>query len=355
MFQEILASYGLQFNNFKIEPHGSGLINRTWKISGADSDYLLQLINVNVFKEPKQIDENLLELRKFLDIYSPDYLFVSPIPNLQNETLIVVNGEHYRLFPFIKNSTSIDFVKTPDEAYQAAKLFGQFAKELDGFDTRKLNYTLPDFHNLPLRVKQFKIAIQGAKLERLQLASNEIDELIKHEYIADKYQKLIENGSIKKRVVHHDTKINNVLIQKQTREGLCVIDLDTVMPGYYISDIGDMMRTYLSEANEEEKDLTKVAVRKDVFFAIYKGYMEEMSDLLSPSEKDQFIFSGKFMIYMQALRFLTDFLNDDIYYHTNYEEHNLVRAKNQIKLLNSYLALEPLFKQAIYGDAVEME
>ncbi len=345
MFQEILASYGLQFDDFKIEPYGSGLINNTWKISGVEDNYLLQKINTNVFKEPTRIDENLLELRKFLDKYAPDYLFVSPIANLKKETLVLFNGQYYRIFPFIKNSTSLDFVKHTEEAYQAAKQFGEFAKELDGFDTKKLKYTLIDFHNLPLRVKQFKLALQGASVDRLLEAAAEIDELIKLEDIANKYQELIENGRLKKRVVHHDTKISNVLLHQQTGEGLCVIDLDTVMPGYYISDIGDMMRTYLSAANEEEKDLAKVVVREDVFFAIYRGYMEQMGDVLSSSEKEQFVFSGQFMIYMQALRFLTDFLNNDVYYHTNYPTHNLVRAQNQLQLLRSYSSLEHVFEK----------
>jgi len=350
MFQEILASYGLQFDNFKIEPYGSGLINYTWKISGVENNYLLQKININVFKEPTRIDENLLELRKFLDKYAPDYLFVSPLPNKKNETLFVFNGEYYRIFPFIKNSTSLDFVKTPEEAYQAAKQFGEFAKELDGFNTKKLKYTLVDFHNLPLRVAQFKLAIQSASVERLLEAATEINELIKLEAIAEKYQELIQAGSLKKRVVHHDTKISNVLLHQQTGEGLCVIDLDTVMPGYYISDIGDMMRTYLSEANEEEKDLSKVVVREEMFFAIYRGYMEEMGNVLSTSEKEQFIYSGQFMIYMQALRFLTDFLNNDVYYHTTYPSHNLVRAKNQLQLLKSYMSLEHIFDKVFQNN-----
>lgn len=354
MFKQILASYGLQFEDFKIEPHGSGLINNTWKVSDKENDYLLQRINVNVFKEPTYIDENLLELREFLDKYAPDYLFVSPLVNLKNETLVVVEGEYYRIFPFIKNSTSFDFVRNAEEAYQAAKQFGEFSKELDGFDTRKLKYTLVDFHNLPLRVTQFKLAIQSASIERLREAEIEIDELINLEGIAKKYQELVQTNSLKKRVVHHDTKINNVLLHKQTGKGLCVIDLDTVMPGYYISDVGDMMRTYLSEANEEEKDLSKVVVREEIFFAIYRGYMEEMGKVLWASEKEQFIFSGKFMIYMQALRFLTDFLNGDIYYHITYPTQNLLRAKNQIQLLKSYLSSEHIFERLIQNSSVEI-
>jgi thiamine kinase-like enzyme len=221
---------------------------------------------------------------------------------------------------------------------------------LDGFDTKKLKYTLVDFHNLPLRVAQFKLAIQSASVERLLEAATEINELIKLEDIATKYQELIQDGNLKKRVVHHDTKISNVLLHQQTGEGLCVIDLDTVMPGYYISDIGDMMRTYLSEANEEERDLSKVVAREEMFFAIYRGYMEEMGEVLSASEKEAFVFSGQFMIYMQALRFLTDFLNNDVYYHTTYSSHNLVRAKNQLQLLKSYSSLEHVFEKVFQNN-----
>ncbi|TKC09942.1 aminoglycoside phosphotransferase family protein [Pedobacter polaris] len=347
MFQEILASYGFQYDNFKIEPHGSGLINHTWKISGQENDYLLQRINVNVFKEPTHIDENLFELRKYLDQHAPDYLFVSPLANLKKETLVVVDGEYFRIFPFIKNSTSIDVVENTEDAYQAAKQFGKFSKKFHAFDTSKLKFTLVDFHNLTLRINQFKQALKSANRQRLYAAAEEIEEVVKHYGIEKKYTEIINNGDLKKRVIHHDTKINNVLFSNQTGKGICVIDLDTVMPGYYISDVGDMMRTYLSEANEEEKDLTKIAVREGVFSAIYRGYMEQMEEVLSIPEKEQFIFSGKFMIFMQAIRFLTDFLNNDVYYHTTYPEHNLIRAKNQLQLLKSYLLSEHSFRKIL--------
>jgi hypothetical protein len=138
-----------------------------------------------------------------------------------------------------------------------------------------------------------------------------------------------------------------VLLQAETGVGLCVIDLDTVMPGYFISDVGDMMRTYLSEAHEEEKDFSKITIREDVFAAIHKGYMEEMDQVLAFTEKQFFIYSGKFMIYMQAVRFIADFLNGDIYYKTSYAKHNLVRGLNQIDLLNKYIAKESKFEEII--------
>ena len=151
----------------------------------------------------------------------------------------------------------------------------------------------------------------------------------------------MHNPSFKLRVTHHDTKISNVLFNQEDK-GLCVIDLDTVMPGYFISDVGDMIRTYLSPANEEEKDFSKIEIREEYFSAIWKGYMSEMNDELSTEEKNHFIYAGKFMIYMQAIRFLTDHLNNDIYYGAKYPGHNLVRAGNQAVLLQRLLEKEAL-------------
>ncbi|WP_394353154.1 phosphotransferase enzyme family protein [Mucilaginibacter humi] len=246
---------------------------------------------------------------------------------------------YYRLLPFIKNSHTVDVVSEPSQAYEAAKQFGKFSRLLNDFDADSLKYTLPDFHNLSLRVDQFKSAIKNAAVDRLDKAAVEIKQIEKYEDIAETYRQLVEEKKIPLRVIHHDTKINNVLFDADDK-GLCVIDLDTVMPGYFISDVGDMMRTYLSPANEEERDLAKVFIQEDNFTAIYKGYMMEMGDVLTLAEKELFFYSGQFMIYMQAVRFLTDYLNGDVYYHTTYPGQNLVRAQNQLSLLNKYISAQ---------------
>ncbi|MEP6845974.1 MAG: aminoglycoside phosphotransferase family protein, partial [Panacibacter sp.] len=155
------------------------------------------------------------------------------------------------------------------------------------------------------------------------------------------YENILQNPEFKKRVTHHDTKISNVLFDSDNK-GLCVIDLDTVMPGHFISDVGDMMRTYLSPAGEEESDLSAIEVREAYFEAIVNGYLSEMQDELTTTEKDYFIYAGKFMIYMQALRFMADYLNNDIYYGAKYELHNLNRAINQLTLLNRLVEKESL-------------
>jgi Ser/Thr protein kinase RdoA (MazF antagonist) len=234
------------------------------------------------------------------------------------------------MFPFITNSHTIDMVEKPQQAYEAAKQFGRFTKFLSGFDASVLKITLPDFHNLTLRYQQFEMALETGNPERIKQSTGLIPAIKQNKRIVDEYNSCKEKFTI--RVTHHDTKISNVLFDVK-EHGLCVIDLDTVMPGYFISDVGDMMRTYLCPVSEEEKDFSKIIIRKEFYDAIVAGYLSEMGAELTDIEKQYFHYAGEFMIYMQAIRFLTDHLNDDSYYGAKYEGHNFVRAGNQITLL----------------------
>jgi len=345
MFDNILLSYGLNPSDYTIEPFGSGLINRTLKVSGDAGDYILQQINVNVFKSPEDIAENLTLLNAHFKKTKADYLFVAPLQAIQEEFLVKsATGDVFRLFPFVKGSQTINFISSKKQAYEAAKQFGKFTRLLNDFETGRLKHTLTDFHNLALRFRQFEAANGNATQERSGQAANEIKEVYKHVDILQTYTQLVTNGGMPLRVIHHDTKISNILFDDH-QNGLCVIDLDTVMPGYYLSDVGDMMRTYLSPANEEETDLSKIRIREHFFSAVCKGYLSEMGNVLTETEKEYFIFSGKLMIYMQALRFLTDFLNNDTYYGAKYPGHNLKRARNQFTLLNKYVTTEEKFVQ----------
>ncbi len=344
MLNKILVAFGLKPSQYTVQPFGSGLINYTLKVSGNGQDYILQRINVNVFKSPDQIAGNLTLLQSYFSSTYPDYNFVAPLPSLAGDYLVKTDkGEYYRLFPFVKGSRTVDFISDNKEAFEAARQFGKFTCMLKDFDANQLKYTLTDFHNLKLRFDQFKTACQNAREENLMEAAQEVKEVYNHYTILQQYNQLITNNQVPVRVIHHDTKINNILFDDK-QNGLCVIDLDTVMPGYFFSDVGDMMRTYLSPVNEEEQDFSKIHIREDIFMAICKGYMADMGKILTETEKQYFIFSGKLMIYMQAIRFLTDFLNNDIYYETKYPGHNLVRAKNQFDLLNKYLNSEKQFE-----------
>lgn len=343
MQSQILSAFGLDAGLYQIEGFGTGLINHTWKVIG-EKNYVLQRINQQVFKQPRQIANNITLVSAYLSKTYPGYLFIAPekLPNGE-EILYYTDGEYYRLTRFVEDSVCLTTVKTADEAYEAAKQFGRFSALLNDFDTGKLNYTVPDFHNLSLRCDQLRLAIESAPAERLAKAVGNIALAERYKYINDTYLKIVVRGQIPLRVMHHDTKISNVLFDID-RKGLCVIDLDTIMPGYITSDLGDMMRTYLSPAGEEEQQLEKICVRLEIFEAIVTGYLSEMTNFLTPLEKDMVIYSGEMMIYMQAIRFLADYLNNDSYYGSAYPGHNLVRAENQFTLLKHYVALEKEFK-----------
>jgi len=328
--QEVLQQYGFSENDCSIQPLGNGLINRTWLLVSAGKKYVLQKINHAIFRLPADIAYNIRLLADHLKQAHPDYLFVSPIRTLGGDDLVKTTNGYFRLFPFINNSHTIDVVEKPEQAYEAAKQFGKFTRLLSGFDAGRLKITLPDFHNLGLRYRQFEEAVVNGNAGRVKESATLIDFIKANKNIADEFEK--SKANLKLRCIHHDTKISNVLFD-DAGKGLCVIDLDTVMPGYFISDIGDMMRTYLSPVSEEEKDFSRIRVRKEYYEAIENGYLSEMGVELTPIEKTFFHYSGKFMIYMQALRFLTDHLNNDKYYGAKYEGHNFIRAGNQVTLL----------------------
>lgn len=333
MLLSILAAYGIKESECSILAFGSGLINKTWKVEYAGRLYILQRINHQVFRQPVNIAKNIERIGDYLKHKEPGYLFVEPVKTISGDSMVYIEQEGYfRLFPFIQNSHTIDAVSSVNQAYEAAVQFGRFTRLLTGIDARLLHATLPDFHNLALRYEQFLQAIQKENNPRKEKAAEWIAYLEQQKDIVDIYNNILKSPSFRLRVTHHDTKISNILFDDNDK-GLCVIDLDTVMSGYFISDIGDMLRTYLSPVTEEEKDFSKIQIRDEFFAAIVKGYLSEMQQELTDEEKKYFVYAGRFMIYMQALRFLTDYLNDDIYYGQKYEGHNLLRAANQCTLL----------------------
>lgn len=333
--QEILSAYGLVMDECDIQPFGSGLINTTWKVSNADKTYILQRINHQVFKKPSLIAQNISTIGHYLNKYHPDYFFVQPVQTTDKQDMVITpEGEYFRLQPFVANSRSYDVVNNEQLAYEAARQFGRFTRLLSGIDTNEIQVPLPDFHNLTLRCAQFEQAVKHGNPDRIAATSEDINTIRRYNYLTEIFASIQHNPYFKVRVMHHDTKISNVLFDADNK-GICVIDLDTVMPGYFISDFGDMMRTYLSPASEEETDLSKVKVRKEYYTAIVNGYLSEMKDELSSTEQAHLVYAGQFMVYMQAIRFLTDYYNNDIYYGAKYEQHNLLRARNQLTLLES--------------------
>jgi len=338
--KEILIQFGLNSDRFSVLPFGSGLINNTWVIGNAPGNpaYILQKINQRVFIHPEDIAFNTAMISNYLALNFPAYHFVASRKTINGKDLYKTGEGYFRVFTFVPGSHTVDVVEKPQQAYEAAKQFGRFTKLLSGFDASSLKITLPDFHNLSLRYRLFEKALETGNRERIA-RSKDLITTIKHQKgIVDEFEK--SRSVFITRVTHHDTKISNVLFDKNDK-GICVIDLDTVMPGYFISDVGDMMRTYLCPVSEEEKDFSKIAVRTAFYDAIVSGYLSEMGAELTGYEKEKFKYAGEFMIYMQAIRFLTDHINDDVYYGAKYEGHNFVRAGNQLTLLQRLIEFNP--------------
>jgi len=343
MLKTILSAYGFNESLATITAFGTGLINNTWKITAEGNHYILQRINYAIFKRPEDIANNIGKVAAYLKEHYPGYQFVSPVKTTGgNELIHDPQQGYFRMFPFVKGSHTRDVVTTASEAYEAAKQFGRFTRLLTGIDLIELKITIPDFHNLSLRYQQFLAALENGNRQRIAESAQLINDVKYHASIVKEYEMIIANPAFRLRITHHDTKISNVLFD-ETDKGICVIDLDTIMPGHFISDVGDMMRTYLSPVNEDEKDFSKIKIREDFYTAIVAGYFNEMKDELTETERSYFFYAGKFMIYMQALRFITDHINDDVYYGAKYPGHNFVRAGNQMVLLKQLIGKEALF------------
>ncbi len=330
--EKILASFGLA-PSAKATRIGSGHINYTFKIESEPS-FILQRINKNVFKEPEIIANNIRLAANFLRDHHPHVVFMNNLPNLDGQEMAYDDdGFPWRLYPLIDHSFTIDELETEAQAFEAAKAFGRLCRNLDGCDTQLFKAVIPRFQDLTWRYQQFEEALANATPERKAEAHDSIAAAKHFSYLVDNYKALIQSGALKLRIVHNDTKINNILFDGITGETICAIDLDTLMPGYFIYDLGDMVRTFVSPVSEEEKDVSKIIFRKNIYDALTKGYLSQMNDVMSAEEKLAIPFAGLMMTYIMALRFLADYLNGDIYYHTKYSGQNLVRAKNQFRLL----------------------
>ena len=321
----------------------SGHINDTFfvKTDGV-TNYIIQRINHNIFKNVSGLVNNKVLVSKHLkNKYSSIYgeelnqkvlSFVKE--KKSNNYYINENGNFWNAMVFIENSKTFEIVKDEKIAYEAGKLLGDFLKLTSDFDSNLLVDVLPNFHDMSFRYQQYESSLKTATSERLKKANkyvNMISQLKEEMHIL---QNLKESGKIPVRVTHNDTKISNSLFNKENK-GICMIDTDTVMPGIIHYDFGDAIRTICNTAAEDEKDLSKVEFNLAYYKAYKKGFIEKTKDSLTIIELEKLPLAAKTMIFIIGLRFLTDYLNNDVYYKTEYLEHNLDRAKNQFKLLNS--------------------
>jgi Ser/Thr protein kinase RdoA (MazF antagonist) len=335
--KEIISQFFDYAGFVRCQPFGSGHINDTFRLEvqseGLSRPWLLQRLNHQVFQQPDVVMENIRLVSEYLSA-QPTYPLqvLCPVPALDGRLLHRdAAGNYWRVFPFFENTISFDRVETPEQSFEAARAFGCFARALNGMDASRLRPTIPGFHDGLRRLAYFMEVLERALPDRLSNAGEEVASILAESSMFEEVDRL----PLPLRVIHHDTKINNVLFDASTRKAVCVIDLDTVMPGIILSDFGDMMRTFTNAAGEDEADASKVFMRVDVYEALSEGFLSEMSDLLTPAEREHLPGGGLWLTLMQAVRFLADYLEGDVYYKTAYAGHNLVRTRNQLALFRS--------------------
>jgi aminoglycoside phosphotransferase (APT) family kinase protein len=322
-------------------PYGSGHINDTYCATfyqaGVPARFILQRINHNIFKKPFALMENIQRVASHLAAKvegEPDSgrRVLTLIPARDGRACHVdAEGNYWRTYRFIEGSRTLETVESTEQAYQAAKAFGHFQKLLVDLSAPRLHDTIPDFHNTPKRFAALQQAIAADVAGRAILAKTEIELALEHESITG----VLLNANLPERVTHNDTKLNNVMIDNVTGEGICVIDLDTVMPGLAIYDFGDMARSATSPAKEDEQDLSRVTMQFPMFEALVRGYLASAGGFLTKAEKQYIAFSGKLITFEIGIRFLTDYLSGDKYFKVAREGHNLDRCRTQFKLIES--------------------
>lgn len=342
---EIFRQFAVQGDLIEAAPYGSGYINDTYlgryRTPGGEARYIHQRINHHVFRQPEKLMENLERVTRYareqISAAGGDPLreTLNLIPTRSGETYIhTAQGEYWRTFLFIPGVTTYDVCATPSMAYSPARAFGSFQKLLANLPGDRLHETIPDFHHTRKRFNAFVEAVQADSAGRCGECQPEIDFLLQREADAGLVVDLLASGQIPERVTHNDTKLNNVLIDEQTGQGICVIDLDTVMPGSLLYDFGDLIRMGTATAAEDETDLARVNLDLELFSWLTRGYLDAVHDILTPLEWDLLAFGGRLITYEQAIRFLGDYLRGDSYYKIRYPRHNIDRARNQIKMLS---------------------
>ena len=333
---EIVRNFAIDVT---VEAYGNGHINDTY-IADSEPRYILPRINHAIFKNPEQVMSNIVGITEFLR-----KKIEAAGGDVNRETLNVIktrdgndfykdsDGNYYRMYNYVEGSASFEAVENCEQFYQAAKAFGKFQNMLADYPAEKLYDTIPLFHNTVKRIGDFKKAVADDLAGRKASVEEEINFVLAREADAAVVVDAIADGRVPLRVTHNDTKLNNVLFDAETGKGLCVIDLDTVMPGSLLYDYGDALRFGASSGAEDEIDLDKIYFDLDRFEAFTKGFIEETGDKLTPTEIELLPFSAKLLTYECGMRFLGDYLNGDTYFKIHRENHNLDRARTQFKLV----------------------
>ncbi len=342
---EVIAQFALEGRLVGKKPYGNGHINDTFLLTcelpeGRQKQYILQKMNRSIFKDPQALMDNLVHVTEYLR-----RVIIRQGGDPDRETLNVVrtkdggsfyedqSGGCWRVVLFIEQTICLEQVESKEDFYDSAVAFGNFQRMLADFPARTLHETIPNFHNTPSRFRDFKRTVEEDKLGRAALVQEEIRFALERERDTAVLTDLLQAGELPLRVTHNDTKLNNILFDARTRKALCVIDLDTVMPGLSHYDFGDSIRFGASTGAEDERDLSRIEMDLDLFEAFTRGYLEGCAGSLTPKEIEMLPMGAKLMTYECGIRFLADYLEGDVYFKIHREGHNLDRARTQFKLV----------------------
>lgn len=335
MTENVLDSFRLDGKALSCKPYGEGHINLTFLVvTDTGKRYILQRLSRVAFADIPALMRNIAAVTEFLAARNPDpRSCLHLVPTLAGDTCLRDGeGEFWRVYDFVEDSLCLQAAETPEDFYQSAVAFGQFQNQLRDFPAETLSETIPNFHNTPDRYRKFHRAIEADTAGRLARVGPELSFLLEREEEAGTLQRMRESGALPVRVTHNDTKLNNVMLDAVTRTPLCVIDLDTVMPGLVAYDFGDSVRFGASTAAEDEKDLRRVEMSLALYETYARGFIPACGGLTA-AEIESLPLGAKTMTLENGMRFLTDYLEGDHYYHTAYPEHNLDRCRTQLKLV----------------------
>lgn len=341
----IVEKFNVEGTIASIRPLGNGLINDTYLVvtAGENDDYVLQRINNSIFQDVDLLQHNVEAVtshirKKLIEVGEDDISrkVLHFVETGEGKTYYMDGaGRYWRVSVFIPRAKTFEAV-TPEYSYYAGKAFGNFEAMLVDLP-ETLGETIPDFHNMELRMRQLRDAVAQDAKGRLSEVRDIVDELESHAHEMCKAERMGREGKLPKRVCHCDTKVNNMMFDEEGRV-LCVIDLDTVMPSFVFSDYGDFLRTGANFVAEDDPEIGKVGFREDIFESFTKGYLESAKSFLTPVETENLPYAVALFPYMQCVRFLTDYINGDTYYKIKYPEHNLVRTRNQLALFRCVYA-----------------
>ncbi len=355
VIMEILSHFEMEGEIKECSRYGNGHINDTYLVAtelldGSQKRYILQSVNINVFKKPLQVIENIQRVTEFLRKKGvEERSTMHLVPSVDGNSCHILGGKCWRVYDFIEDSICLDLPETTEDFYQAAVAFGKFQKNLTDFPAEKLYETIPDFHNTPKRYNDFIAAVEADVCGRAKNVLEEIEFVKARKDFCSVLYEAKDRGEIPLRVTHNDTKMNNVMLDNKTRKALCVIDLDTIMPGFSVTDFGDSIRFGASTASEDEKDLSKVSMDLDMFDIYTKGFLEGCGGGLLDSEIMLLPEGAKMMTLECGMRFLTDYLNGDTYFKVHYKDHNLDRCHTQFKLVEDMEAKWDKMKEIVSG------